>query len=103
MTYLTGKDAKNFINRMEEAENNRLPDEEKKRINDNYKLIMSKSDERSIEKYLIKVGIRSLEFTYTDDIIFDNIDYFKRCKEQGLSEYKALLFFNDYLKGEYEI
>jgi hypothetical protein len=37
---LTGKDAERFIENMKIAENNRLPDEEIKRINDNYQAIM---------------------------------------------------------------
>jgi hypothetical protein len=54
-------------------------------------------------RYLIMVGIRSLEYGYSDEMIFSNIDYFKRCNDFGLSAYKALLFFGDYLKGEYDI
>ena len=54
-------------------------------------------------RYLIMVGIRSLEYGYSDEMIFSNIDYFKRCNDFGLSAYKSLLFFGDYLKGEYDI
>lgn len=54
-------------------------------------------------RYLIMVGIRSLEYSYDDEVIFAHIDYFKRCKDFGLSAYKALLFFDDYLEGEYDI
>ncbi len=52
----------------------------------------------SFEKYLIVVGIRSLEYTYSDKVLFDNIEYFKQCYEQHLSAYKALLFLHDYLE-----
>jgi hypothetical protein len=47
------------------------------------------------EQYLIMVGIRSLEFTYTDEELFNNVEYFKRCLKRGLSAYKALLFLYD--------
>jgi hypothetical protein len=49
-------------------------------------------------KYLIKVGIRSLEYTYGDELLFNNIQYFKDCYDVNLSAYKALLFFSDFLK-----
>ena len=52
----------------------------------------------NFDKYLIRVGIRSLEYDYSDDILFDNIEYFKGCYEDGLSAYKALLFLYDHLK-----
>lgn len=51
-----------------------------------------------MERYLIMVGIRSLEFTHSDDIIFENIEYFKKCFVEELSAYKALLFFGLYLE-----
>ena len=54
----------------------------------------------TFQQYLIMVGIRSHEYTHSDDVIFANIDYFKRCHSEHLSAYKALLFFNDYLKHE---
>lgn len=50
------------------------------------------------EGYLIRVGIRSLEYTYTDEELYENIDYFKDCCERGLSAYKALLFLSTYLE-----
>ena len=50
------------------------------------------------KQYLIKVGIRSIEFTYDTEIILNNVEYFEKCRKQGLSEYKALLFFNEFLK-----
>lgn len=36
-------------------------------------------------------------YLYTDDMIDKHIDYFKKCYIDGLSSYKALLFFYDYL------
>jgi hypothetical protein len=50
------------------------------------------------KQYLIKVGIRSSEFTYDTELILNNVEYFEKCRKQGLSEYKALLFFNEFLK-----
>lgn len=49
---------------------------------------------RNFEAYLIEIGIRSIEFTYTNDELFSNIIYFKRCWEVNLSPYKALTFLN---------
>lgn len=49
------------------------------------------------------VGIRSLEYTYPDDVLFENIEYFKKCQEQNLSAYKALLFLHDHLTSEREV
>ena len=48
------------------------------------------------EQYLIMIGIRSLEYTYSDEELFNNIEYFKSCNKDGLSAYKALLFLRDY-------
>ena len=42
-------------------------------------------------------------YTHTNEAVDSNLDYFERCKEFGLSPYKALLFFNDYLNGDYDI
>lgn len=53
--------------------------------------------------YLIMVGIRSAEYTYTDKQLFRNIKYFRRCYNANLSAYKALLFLSDYINGDYVI
>lgn len=50
-----------------------------------------------LARYLIMIGIRSLEFTYTDEQLFANVEYFDKCRKSGLSAYKALLFLQDYL------
>ena len=42
------------------------------------------------------VGIRSLEYTYSDDELMDNTEYFKKCFYSNLSAYKALLFLRDH-------
>ncbi len=42
-------------------------------------------------------------YLYTNDEIDEHLDYFERCKNFGLSAYKALLFFDDYIQGDYDI
>lgn len=41
-------------------------------------------------------------FPYSDDDVKNNINYFKECYDAGLSGYKALTFFDMYLKKEYK-
>lgn len=53
--------------------------------------------------YLIMVGIRSIEYTYTDDQLFENVEYFKKCFDANLSPYKSLLFLGEYISGDYII
>ena len=57
----------------------------------------------TFENYLIMVGIRSAEYTYEDKVLFENVEYFRRCQKAGLSAYKALLFLHDYIDGDYDI
>lgn len=64
---------------------------------------VSKWFENEFDRYLIMVGIRSHEYSYTDEELFNNIEYFKRCCIEGLSAYKSLLFLNDYMKGDCKI
>ena len=52
------------------------------------------------ENYLISVGIRSHEYTYSDEILFIYIDYFKDCYDRGISPYSALVFFHEFLTEE---
>jgi len=68
-----------------------------------------------MEKYIIKVreqlDCNSTQedremygtYKYSNEDIDNNKDYFIRCADNGLSAYKALLFFGDYLEGNYEI
>ena len=49
---------------------------------------------KDFNKYLIMVGIRSAEFSHTDEELFNNIEYFRKCFNEGLGAYKALLFLN---------
>lgn len=51
----------------------------------------------TFEMYLINVGIRSAEYTYEKDELFENIEYFRNCYNDNLSAYKALLLLYDYL------
>lgn len=44
-----------------------------------------------------------ITYGYTNEQVDENLEYFERCMKFGLSPYKSLLFFGDYLKGEYEI
>jgi hypothetical protein len=58
--------------------------------------------ERTFEAYLIEVGIRSSEYTHSKEILYENIDYFKKCYEYNLSTYKALLFLENYVTDVYK-
>lgn len=39
-------------------------------------------------------------YTFSTELVNSNIDYFERCMDRGLSSYKALLFFHDYLNED---
>jgi len=41
-----------------------------------------------------------ITYDYSNIQIDNNLNYFKQCKDDGLSPYKALLFFCDYLLNE---
>jgi hypothetical protein len=56
---------------------------------------------RTFEKYLINVGIRSHEFSYRDEELFGYIEYFRESFERNISPYKALLFLQNYIEGDY--
>lgn len=56
----------------------------------------------TLEQYLIDVGIRACDYgreipNEERELLKDNVEYFKKCYQEGLSAYKALLFFQDYL------
>ena len=56
----------------------------------------------SFEAYLIMIGIRNTDsYLYTEKSLFDNIEYFRKCYDDNLSAYKALLFFQNYLKEKH--
>jgi len=50
------------------------------------------------DDYLIMIGIRSLEYTYTDEELFENKEFFKLCYKKHMGAYYALLMLNDYIK-----
>lgn len=62
------------------------------------KKIMEKNRFDTFENYLIMIGIRSLEYTFTDEELFEGVELFRKCYEKHISAYYALLYLNDYLK-----
>ena len=38
-----------------------------------------------------------ITYEYSNEQVDNNLEYFKNCMKDGLSEYKALLFFGDHL------
>ena len=44
-----------------------------------------------------------ITYNYTNELIEQNKEYFEYCLGQDLSAYKALLFFHDYLSGDWYI
>lgn len=52
-------------------------------------------EEAKFRKYI--EDTRSQPYTYTNEQIDANLPYFKKCMQEGLSAYKALLFFNGFL------
>lgn len=41
-----------------------------------------------------------ITYTYSNNLVNNNLDYFEDCMNKRLSSYKALLFFYDYLHNE---
>lgn len=58
------------------------------------KLVIQRNKEKFEDGHVV-------EFSYTDDQIYSNRYYFKKCHEYGLSPYKALTFFHDELEEKY--
>jgi hypothetical protein len=68
--------------------------------------------EKSFDDYILKVKSQLVcnaddfqkanhyLYDYTDNQIDENLNYFKGCYREGLSEYKSLLFFHDYLNKQ---
>lgn len=44
-----------------------------------------------------------ITYTYSNEQVETNLSYFEKCMNSGLSPYTSLLFFHDYLNGEYII
>ena len=38
-----------------------------------------------------------ITYEYSENQVDDNLEYFRECMQSGLSPYKSLLFFDDYL------
>ena len=53
---------------------------------------------RAWEEYLLVLGETSVDYRYTVKDIINNLDYFKKCWQDGLSCYKALEFFSFHLE-----
>lgn len=49
---------------------------------------------KPFELYLLILGEKSVDYSYTPEMIYEHIDYFKKCWESNLSTYKALEFFS---------
>ena len=49
-----------------------------------------KDNNYTFEMYLIMVGIRSMDFTFEDNFLYENIEYFKDCYNKEISAYYAL-------------
>lgn len=54
----------------------------------------------SFENYLIMVGIRSKEFSYSDQLLFENIELFRMYYNGKVSPYNALIFLPGDIKDE---
>jgi hypothetical protein len=49
---------------------------------------------KPFELYLLILGARSTDYSYTPEMIYEHLSYFKNCWEDNLSTYKALEFFD---------
>lgn len=75
--------------------NNSTPEqtEERKNIVEKYKN-EDLANLKPFELYLIILGERSTDYSYTPEIIYEHIEYFRECWKDNLSCYKALEFFS---------
>jgi hypothetical protein len=53
---------------------------------------------KTFEQYMLRVGIRSVDYKYTEEELWSNVDYFKESYNNNLSEYKALEWLYFHLK-----
>lgn len=44
-----------------------------------------------------------ITFTFSTKLVNNNLDYFERCMDRGLSAYKALTFFGYYLNEDSDL
>jgi hypothetical protein len=49
---------------------------------------------KPFELYLIILGARSTDYSYTPEMIYEHLDYFKHCWSNNISEYKSLDLFD---------
>ena len=49
---------------------------------------------KPFELYLLILGERSVDYSFTPEVIYEHLDYFRECWEDNLSCYKALEFFS---------
>ena len=61
----------------------------------------TKRPKNSFQNYLLMIGIRSTEYTYTDKQLFENKKFFNECYKHDIGPYKALMFLEHYLNGDY--
>ena len=54
----------------------------------------------SFQLYLLDLGIRSSDYNYSRELLYNNIPYFKKCWKENLSTYKALEFFYFHLNEQ---
>lgn len=47
-------------------------------------------DPSGFAAYLIAVGIKSYDFPYSNELIFHNVEYFKKCFDKNIDAHKAL-------------
>lgn len=55
--------------------------------------VYSQLDEHATEEH----KQNHVTYTFSTELVNNNLDYFERCMDRNLSAYKALLFFWDYL------
>jgi hypothetical protein len=55
---------------------------------------------RPWEEYLMILGEMLIDYRYTTEELFENLDYFKKCWEYNLSCYKALETFHFHLENK---
>lgn len=57
---------------------------------------------KTYEEYLIEVGTLSCRFTYKEEELYGNMNYFKKCYKEHLSAYKALLYLDAHINYDEE-
>lgn len=55
---------------------------------------------RPWEEYLMILGEMLIDYRYTTEELFENLDYFKKCWEDNLSCYRAIEMFHFHLEDK---